>query len=608
MTFDPSSLQNYPNLPGVYLMKNEKEEVLYVGKAKNLRLRIKQYFIAGGDGREMIPFLVSGVDHVETIVVSSEKEALLLENTLIKKYKPKYNALLKDDKTFIALKVNTRNKWPMVSIVRYRGKPKPDGQYFGPYTGAYSARQTLDLLQKIFPMRQCSDQELIRRTRPCILYDMKRCIAPCVEKCTKQEYDDLVDHTIKFLRGQDKEVLKDLYHEMEAASEKLEFERASMLYKTIQQIEKTMENQKVDKPFGDDMDVLGIYRQGDEVILSQMIIRNGRLEGNKNHNFNKIAEDDAELLQSFLLQNYHDHPAIPHEILVPIPIESKDAMEEILSMDQKRSVEIVVPQKGQKKELIEMARVNAETAFKQTKDAVALKEKILLEMQDKLSLTRYPKRIECFDNSSLSGDEPVSVMVAFTEGVKDSNRYRKYKLKTIDPNDDYGSMKEVLSRRYKRAKEEGDLPDLLIVDGGKGHLNMAHRVLEELEIATVDVIGIAKEEGRHDKGMTSEQVYLLNLKDPVFLQRHSNILFLLQQIRDEAHRFAITFQRKRRNKKSMKSALEDIPGIGPVKQKALLRHFGSLKRILEASPEDLKQVKGITQANVEAIKALKFRI
>lgn len=604
MTFDPANLQNYPNLPGVYLMKNKKDEVLYVGKAKNLRLRIKQYFMNGGDGREMIPFLVSGVDHVETIVVSSEKEALLLENTLIKKYKPKYNALLKDDKTFIALKVNTRNKWPMVSIVRYKGKPKPDGQYFGPYTGAYSARQTLDLLQKIFPMRQCSDQELMRRTRPCILYDMKRCIAPCVGKCTKPEYDELVDHTIKFLRGHDKEVLKDLYKEMEASSEKLDFERAAMLYKTIQQIEKTMETQRVDKPFGSDMDVLGVYRQGDEVILSQMIIRNGRLEGNKNHNFNKIAEDDGELFQNFLLQNYHDHPSIPHEILVPIHLESKAALEEILSMDQKRSVEILTPQKGEKKALVEMARVNAETAFKQTKDAAALKEKILLEMQDKLNLTNYPNRIECFDNSNLSGDEPVSVMVAFTEGVKDSNRYRKYKLKTIDPNDDYGAMKEVLSRRYKRAKEEGDLPDLLMVDGGKGHLNMAHRVLEELEIATVDVIGIAKEEGRHDKGATAEQVYLLNMKDPVFLQRHSNILFLLQQIRDEAHRFAITFQRKRRNKKSMKSAIEDIPGLGPVKQKALLRHFGSLKRILEASEEDLKKVKGITQANIDVIKSI----
>jgi len=607
MTFDPASLQKYPVLPGVYLMKNKGGTVLYVGKAKNLRQRLRQYFVPGGDGRVMIPYLIALVDSVETIVVSSEKEALLLENNLIKRYKPKYNALLKDDKTYIALKVNNRHPWPMVSLVRYRGKPKPDGLYFGPYTSAYAARQTLDLLQKLFPMRQCSDQELVRRTRPCILYDMKRCIAPCVHKCTKEEYTDLVDHTIKFLRGQDKEVLQALYTEMDQAAIALDFEKAAMLLKTIQQIEKTIEGQKVDKPMGGDADILAVYRQGDEVVLTQMVVRVGRLEGTQHHNFTKIAEDDPELLQSFILQHYQGHPNPPHEILTPIQLEDSPVIEEIISTDQKRKVSVYMPQRGEKRALLEMARVNAENAFKQTKDAQAIKEKILLEMQEKFHLTRYPKRIECFDNSHLSGTEAVSAMIVFTEGQKDSSRYRKYKLKAVDPSDDYGAMREVLSRRYKRAKEENDLPDLLIVDGGKGHLNMALKVLQELDIVSIDVISLAKEEGRHDKGMTSEQVYLPTIKDPVFLPRHSSILFLLQQIRDEAHRFVITFQRKRRSTKTIRSSIGDIPGIGPVKQKALLRHFGSLKRVFEATSDELRQVKGISKANVEAIQAARWK-
>lgn len=607
MTFDPKTLQNYPTLPGVYLMKTQAGAVLYVGKAKNLRQRLRQYFVPGGDGRYMIPYLIAHVDLVETIVVSSEKEALLLENNLIKNYKPKYNALLKDDKTFIALKINNRHPWPMVQLIRYKGLPKQDALYFGPYTSAYSARQTLDLLQKMFPMRQCDDQELMRRTRPCILYDMKRCIAPCVQKCTKEEYDALVNRTVKFLKGQDKEVLQELYADMKTASDALDFERAGMLFRTIRQIERTVETQKVDRPFGLDSDVLAIYRQGDEIVLTQMIFRHGKLEGTKHRSFSKIAEDDAELLQSFLLQHYQGKEQLPHEILLPITIEGADAIEEILSTDQKRKVTVLTPQKGDKRALVQMAYVNAENAFKQSKDERAIKEKTLLEMQDKFHLTRYPRRIECIDNSNLGGDEPVSAMIAFTEGCKDSSRYRRYKLKTIDPSDDYGAMSEVLHRRYKRAKEENDLPDLLIVDGGKGHLNIALKVLKELDIVSIDVISVAKEEGRHDRGVTAERVFLPNVKDPIILPVHSSLLFLLQQIRDEAHRFAITFQKKRRSKKTLSSALSSVPGIGPAKQKALLKHFGSLKRVLEATPEELAKVKGISQANLKAILGLKDR-
>ncbi len=597
-TFRPAL---FPELPGVYLMKGKEGKVLYVGKAKNLRARLRQYFLPGGDGRFMVPFLITQVHDIETIVVLSEKEALLLENNLIKEYLPKYNALLKDDKTYIALKVTIKSTWPTLQLVRYRGKASADGLYFGPYTSAQAARGTLDLLNRLFPLRQCTDQEFIRRTRPCILYDMKRCIAPCVNKCTKEEYDNLVDKTIKFLRGQDKAVVRELRKEMEQAAEALEFEKAATLLTTIRQIEKTIEGQSVDKPFGEDGDVLGIYRQGEDVVVSQLLVRSGKLIGSKNYDFNHIAEDDVELLESFLLQHYEKKEELPHEILVPAFLEEAATIEEVISSGKKHKTTIVHPRRGDKKNLIGMALANAEAAFKQRKDEANIREKTLMEMQERLHLSRYPKRIECFDNSNIGGAEPVSALVVFTDGKKERSRYRKYKIRSVEGPDDYATMMEVLLRRYKRGKEENDLPDLLVVDGGKGHLNVALKVMSELNIISVDVIGVAKEQGRHDKGMTAEQVFLPHIKDPILLKPTSPILFLLQQIRDEAHRFAISFHRKRRSKTSIKTALEGVPGIGPAKRKLLLRHFGSVKKMCEAGEEGLRKVPGLNQSNIKAL-------
>jgi excinuclease ABC subunit C len=605
MTYDVKKLDSFPTHPGVYLMKSQHGTVLYVGKAKNLRQRVKQYFAPGGDGRIIIPYLIARISSIDIIVVASEKEALLLENTLIKQHRPKYNALLKDDKTYIALKVNNKHKWPMVQLVRYKGRPEPDGIYFGPYTSADAARATLDLIQRLFPLRECSNQELARRTRPCILYDMKRCIAPCVNKCTKEEYDHYVESAIKFLRGQNKDILNELYDEMSRLAEALEFEKAELVLKKIRQVEKTLEGQRVDKPLGNDADVIGIYRQGAEVILIQLYIRGGKLSGSHHYNFANIAEDDTELLASFLLQHYQKLSELPVEILLPVELSESETIAEILAADKPRKVRIHSPQRGEKRSLIEMAFLNAEATFKKEKDLKAIKEKILFEMQEHFHLLRYPRRIECFDNSNISGKEPVSALVAFTDGEKDKQRYRKYKVKTVTTPDDYATMYEVLMRRYTRAKEENDLPDLVIIDGGKGHLNVAIKVFAELNIITVDLISVAKEQGRHDKGSTAEQVFLPNIKDPIMLKRNSPMLFLLQEIRDEAHRFAITFHRQRRNKQTLRTALLDIPGIGPAKSKALLRHFGSVKKIMEATFEELKQVKGISKANIDAIIILK---
>lgn len=600
MSFPLPKLETFPTLPGVYIMKSQNGTVLYVGKANNLKQRVRQYFL-GGDGRAIIPFLISKVAEIDTIIVTSEKEALLLENNLIKKHQPTYNALLKDDKSYIALKVNTRHPWPMVQLVRYKGKPTPDGLYFGPYTSAHSARTTLDLIQRIFPLRQCSDQELIRRTRPCILYDMKRCIAPCVGKCTKEEYNKYVDASVRFLKGQDKEILKELYEEMTEYAETLEFEKADQILKKIRQIESTIEGQHVDKPLGGDSDAIAIFRQAEEVIVIRLFIRNGKLIGSRHNNFTRIAEDDEELLANLLLQQYSQQEELPDEILLPIELADADALTEILSANKKRRLKITCPARGDKRALVEMAYLNAEATFKKEKNLQSIREKTLLDMQEKFRLKNYPKRIECFDNSNISGKEAVSALIVFTEGEKDKKRYRKYKIRTVDTPDDYATMHEVLTRRYKRGKEENDLPDLLIVDGGKGHLNIAIKVLHELNIITVDVIGVAKEQGRHDKGITQEQIFLPNIKDPILLKHHSPILFLLQQIRDEAHRFAITFHRQKRSKKMLSSALLDIPGIGAIKTRKLLKAFGSLQGVLAATREQLEQVQGLSKANIEAI-------
>jgi excinuclease ABC subunit C len=598
VVYNPHKLDLFPAEPGVYLMKSEAGEVLYVGKAKDLRQRIKQYFVPGRDGRPMIPYLVAKIAHIEPIVVFSEKEALLLENNLIKKYQPRYNALLKDDKAYIALKISVQKPWPRVEIVRYKGSPEADGLYFGPYTSAQAARETVDLLNSLFPLRQCSDQELARRKRPCLLYQMGRCIGPCGGKCSKEQYDLHLQHTLKFLRGQDKEIIKELYEEMERFSSDLEFEKAAETLKKIRFVERTIEQQRVDRPLGGNLDVWGVYRHAEEVLLCLLQVRKGKLIGSRHFYFNRIGEDDPELFESFLVQHYALSDDKPNEILVPVLLPSPDAIEDILN------IKLHNPQRGDKKVLLEMAYKNAEILFRAEQSEETVLEKNLLEMQEQLQLVRYPHRIECFDTSNIAGEDPVATMVVFSDGQKDSKRYRSYTLQNLGKSDDYAGMREVLSRRYKRAKDEEDLPDLIIVDGGKGQLNIALQVLEDLDLLPlIDVIGLAKEGGRHDKGVTAEQIFLPHQKNPILLNKHSAILFLLQRIRDEAHRTAIEFHRKKRSKKLIYSVLDEVPGIGSAKKKALLIHFGSVKNIEKASEESLMEVKGISKKNAVALKA-----
>jgi excinuclease ABC subunit C len=596
--FDPAKLSLYPTDPGCYLMKSRDGTVLYVGKANNLRARLRQYW-GEVDSREMIPYLLEQVDQVETIVVGSEKEALLLEETLIKRHLPKYNVLLKDDRTYIGLRITAEDEWPRVELVRFRGAPKEKGTIFGPYPHASAARETLELLRRLFPLRQCSNEELARRTRPCLLYQIKRCVAPCTNLCSKEEYGQMVESVEQFLRGRDTEVVELLRKEIEAASQALEYERAAQLLKTLRQVEMTVEAQRVvtDRPLS--CDAIGIYREGPEVVITVLIFRDGRLIGSERDSLSGVGEPDPDLLRRFLMHRYQSGAQLPREILLPLELEERPILEELFNISIQR------PVRGSKRQLVEMAEENSKAAWKQTRDRRTLREQQLLELQERCQLNNYPQRIECIDTSHLQGTDAVAVVIAFYEGEKETRRYRTYKLREAQPGDDYGALREVLLRRYGKNRE--DLPDLLVLDGGKGQLSTAIQVFQELNIISVDLMALAKEAGRHDRGITAEQIFLRDQTEPLRLDVHSGLLFLLQQIRDEAHRFALTFHRKRRTKSRLTSALDQIPGIGPVKRTRLLRHFGSVKRIQEATDAQLLQVQGITERDVDAINRWRKR-
>lgn len=602
MSFDATLLVNYPKEPGVYLMRDKKKEVLYVGKAKNLQKRLKQYFGQSSDDRAMLPFLIAKVATIDTIVTLSEKEALLLENNLIKQHQPQYNALLKDDKAYASIMINTDHKWPMLKLIRSKGRPKGKGQYFGPYTNAYAARQTIQALSNIFPLRQCSDNELIRRTRPCILYDIKKCIAPCVNKCTKEEYDIFVKEAAAFLKGDDLHILEELEKKMEIASENLEFEKAQSILIAIEGMKHVTKNAKsLVQSSIKDLDCLAIYRKAQNVLLAKLTFRSGRLTGSDQFYFANIAEEDEGLLESFLLQHYLEEKNLPKEILLPCELSSKSALMQVFQERLKKNILLTHPEKGEKKKLLTLAETNAKALFTQERHEEELLEQILQSLFKQLHLTRFPIRIECFDTSNMAGKDPVASLIAFTDGKKDTKRYRSYKIKG-DKSDDYSALKEVLSRRYSKAKEENDLPDLIIVDGGKGQLQVAKKVLDDLDIASCDLIALVKEDARHDKGLTNERVFLIDQKEAITFEKHSPVLFFLQKIRDESHRRAITFHRKTRKKTLFTSALDQIEGIGPIKKKRLLQHFKSIDAIKKATEEEWKEVEGITKKDLASLK------
>jgi len=593
-----------PPRPGVYLFKDKRGKVLYVGKAKSLRERVRSY-VRGGDGRYQVRFLMERAWDLETLVTVSETEALILENNLIKQYKPRYNINLKDDKTYLSVKVTTKSAWPRILVTR---KIERDGNlYLGPYGSASGIRETLEVARKIFPLRTCSDTVFRNRSRPCLEYQIKRCLGPCVLPVDRGEYEGQLRGAVQLLEGKTDSLLGELRGEMDAASLSERFEDAARLRDRIEAIAKIAEKQKALIHGGGDRDVFGFYREGGYIEAQVLLVRAGKLVGNNGYQFEDFEFPDEEVLSSLVGRFYEGGRFIPEEVLLPAAFEGMDAAAEYLMRLRGSKVTVFAPQRGDKRRLVEMALDNAEHAFRERNDETARRERMLDELQKKLGLASSPKRIECFDISHVSGEAVVASMVVFDEGEPDKNSYRRYRLKGVQRNDDFAAMKEVLSRRLVRGKAEGGLPDLLLVDGGRGQLAMAVEAVRELGIEGVELASIAKDRVAadvHGENLehSEERFFRPGRANAVVLRRNSNALFLLQQIRDEAHRFAITFHRELRAKRRLRSVLDNIEGVGPAKRRALLSAFGSVKRLALASSEELAAVAGIGPVLAEKVK------
>lgn len=609
-TFDyEARLDLIPNKPGCYIMRDRRGRIVYVGKAKDLKNRVKSYFaVSSGDTRAFVRRLPKVLSDIETIVTASEKEALILENTLIKAHQPRYNVLLKDDKNFISLRIDTKGEWPRVEVVRRQAK---DGaRYFGPYTGAKSIRQTLSLLNKYFQLRTCTDAALASRTRPCLQYQIKRCPAPCVFPVDRDLYDRHVRDAVLFLEGRGDELVNRLKEKMYEASEAMEFERAASYRDQILSVSKALARQSAVSTEIIDRDVFGFHREGDRFTVQVMFVRGGKLEGVKAFSYKDQEFPDAELMSSFLNLYYASGSFVPKEVLVPMAFDAEEftAFEELLADMKGQKVAVYSPQRGAKKVLVDTANENAKVSFEKEHDKDERTQDLLENLQNRLGLRNYPERIECYDISNLQGKQIVASMVVFEDGVPNKAEYRRYKMKEVTAQDDFASMREVLSRRFaKVADGTSGAPSLVVVDGGKGQLGQASTVLEDLGLHEIDVISLAKSRvdkvGFEDEEITrsTERVFLPGRKNPVVLKQNSAELYLLERIRDEAHRFAITFHKELRRKASMKSVLDDIPGIGAKTRKDLLKHFGSLKKIRDASLTELEAAPGIGPKTAIAI-------
>ncbi|HEY7168348.1 MAG TPA: excinuclease ABC subunit UvrC [Candidatus Binatia bacterium] len=593
-------LANLPSRPGVYLMRDAAAKVIYVGKANDLRARVRSYF-SNGDERSQVEFLVRRVSDIETLVTSNAKEALILENNLIKQYKPRYNIRLKDDKSYLSIKVTTQHPWPRIFATRKIVKDK--NRYFGPFSSAVAARETIDIIEKHFLLRNCTDHNFRNRTRPCLQYQIKRCLAPCVLPVSPEEYREQVRQAMLFIDGRQQELISELKQRMEQKAEALEFEAAAKLRDQIQAVEKTLEKQRMVSHWGADQDIFGIYREGGFIEVQVLLIRQGKLTGNQSYSLQDLEFPDEEIIGSLMTQFYQGQRFIPDEILLPVALEDTEAREEYLAERKGKKVSIVNPQRGDKRQLVEMAAENARQSFSERHDQDKAREKMLSELQTHLHLKQYPHRIECFDISTIHGAHAVGSMVTFINGEPDKARYRHYRIRTIDASsggDDFGMMLEVLKRRFSRGKEQADLPDLVVVDGGKGQLAMALAAMAEVGVTGVEAVGLAKMRVQSaprsaEIERSEERVFLPGQANPVILKRNSNALFLLQRVRDEAHRFAITYHKKLRSKQTLYSALDKIAGVGGVRKRALLRSFGSIKRIQEATIEELLKVPSMNE-------------
>ena len=612
-------LDTLPTKTGCYLMKNAAGKIIYVGKAVNLRARVRSYFHSDSSHDNKTRRLVHEIADIEWIVVSSELEALILEMNLIKRHRPRFNVRLKDDKRYPYIKIHWGDPYPKVTVTR---QMKDDGsRYFGPYTSVWAVHQTLDVLRRIFPYLTCDREITGTDTRACLYYDIKLCTAPCIGAVTQDEYRQMIADLQSFLNGQSDPIVKRLENEMQKASEELRFEKAAAVRDQLKAIQTIIERQKI--VFNTDYldsDVIAIAREDGEACVQIFFIRNGKLIGREYFILEGTEEtSDTEVMEQFVKQFYTEAANVPEQVMLPEEIEEAKIIGQWLrSRRGGEKVELFVPREGQPQELVQMAAENATETLSalraQWQADTHKQEQALAEIQQALKLSEPPNRIECYDISNTQGTATVGSMVVFEQGVPSKKLYRRFNVKSVlGAPDDFASMEEVLTRRFKRWQAAQDastslsgeqpgakpdasfsfLPDLVIIDGGKGQLGRVVKVLEQFELSEeVPVVGLAKRE---------EEIFFPNKSKPTLLPRHSQGLYLVQRIRDEAHRFAITAHRKRRSKMGLASQLDIIPGIGPTRRKTLLKHFGSIDKIREASIDELAII--VPKYVAESIKA-----
>jgi excinuclease ABC subunit C len=598
-------LSNLPTSPGVYLMKDVNGDVIYVGKAVVLRNRVRSYFHYAKGLTRKTRRMVQEVSDIEVIQTKTEAEAFILEESLIKRFQPRFNIRLRDDKRYPYLKI-TNEAFPRLMIVRKR---KDDGaRYFGPYTSSKAMRSTMKLAQKLFPIRTCTLQlPLQKRRRPCLDYHIGRCLAPCADLVSKEEYKGIVDRAAMLLEGRVEGLARRMREQMDQAAKDENFEQAARLRDQLVGVMHALERQSVSMSRVVDIDAIGLAIEGEHACGEVFRVRDGRLSGRES--FHLRSPDDAvigEVLSGFLAQYYTVATVIPQQVLLPVEVDDADELAEWLTSLRGARVYVRVPQRGEKKRLVEMAKENARYSLNRERKSATVREKsnqALTELAADLSLSLFPERIEAYDISNIQGTEATGSMVVFENGRPRRDAYRRFKVRLEEGPNDYAMMAEVLRRRFRRGLEElndpaitegkfSRLPDLLLIDGGKGQLNVATKVLSELELDEIEAIGLAK---KH------EEVFRPGKLDPYCLEPNSNGLLLLRQIRDEAHRFAITYHRKLRTRRTLSSVLDQIHGIGPKRKAALISHFGSLEKISQASAEAISSVANIPSRLAEQV-------
>ncbi len=623
-------LARLPASPGVYIMKDRAGTVLYIGKAKSLRTRVRSYFRETGDGRYAVRFLASRAEEIDWIVTSTEKEALLLEDTLLKQHKPRYNIQLKDSKTYVSIKITVQDRFPRILVTR---QVRKDGaRYFGPYISSADVRETVKLIRGIFRLCVCSESVFRNRTRPCLDYQIGICSAPAVGLISEEAYREQVAGAIMFLEGKNKELVLDLKSRMKEAAAALDFEKAARLRDSIKAIDEMLEAQKVVSHTPVDRDVLAIVREAGRLIMQTLSVRGGRLVGTSPYIFEDSGMPDAEVVSSFVAAFYRGERHIPDEVIVPVSVDDADVLGEWLRDKRGRKVGVIYPERGDRRRLLEMCQANAVESMRKKVSTDADMSAVLEGLKSRLRLCRLPQYIEAFDISNIGGELAVGAMVRFSNGMPDKGSYRLYRIKGIKGPDDYAMMSQVIGRRYRVEGETAQsdtaegidskavgakvrpvpMPDLILIDGGKGQLNMALRALSELGIKGVDVRALAKE--RDEKGPVrspgrgakskGERVFIPNVKDPVMLREGSAADLLVRRVRDEVHRFAITYHRRLRSK-AITSLLDSVPGVGPKKRKALFERFGDLASIVDAPFSELMKAAGVSEATALEIKSLK---